>query len=306
MPAALRGGSRVQAKPRAKPSASSKPRAQQRKATPAASIPHAKLRAAQGVGLSPTHALIGAAGVLAFALVVTLATGERAQRLGGAVNTAVAGQFGHLGFKLAAVRVQGASPMATADILKAAGVYKDQPLLGLDLEALRQRVEAVGWVKQASVVRLLPDTLVLKVEERRQLAVWQHGGRSVVIDDHGKVIPEADAAKFQALPLIVGEGANEYAGTILPAVAARPRLMERLEALIRVDNRRWDLRLKDGSLVQLPAVDEEAALIQLEQLDQKSRILELGFERIDLRDPSVVVVRPRDGVLPGQLVANGV
>ena len=35
------------------------------------------------------------------------------------------------------------------------------------------------------------------------------------------------------------------------------------------------------------------------------RILELGFERIDLRDPTVVAVRPRDGVLPGQLVANG-
>jgi cell division protein FtsQ len=81
--------------------------------------------------------------------------------------------------------------------------------------------------------------------------------------------------------------------------------MERMEALVRVDNRRWDLRLKDGSLVQLPATGEEAALIQLEQLDQKSRLLELGFERIDLRDPAVVAVRPRDGVLPGQLVANG-
>lgn len=308
MPAALRGGSRVQAKPRAKASASTKPRAEQpqRKAKPAASIPHAKLRAAQGVGLSPTYALAGAAAVLSLALVVTLATGGRGERLVQATNSAIAGQFAHLGFKLNTVRVQGASPMATADILKAAGVYKDQPMLDLDLEALRQRVEAVGWVKHASIVRLLPDTLVLQVEERRQLAVWQYGGRSVVIDDHGRVIPEAQSDKFPTLPLIVGEGANEYAASILPAVAAQPRLMERLEALVRVDNRRWDLRLKDGSLVQLPAVDEEAALIQLQQLDQKSRILELGFERIDLRDPTVVAVRPRDGVLPGQLVANGV
>ena len=29
------------------------------------------------------------------------------------------------------------------------------------------------------------------------------------------------------------------------------------------------------------------------------------LQRIDLRDPTVVAVRPRDGVLPGQLVANG-
>ena len=66
------------------------------------------------------------------------------------------------------------------------------------------------------------------------------------------------------------------------------------------------LRTHLESRGQLPAVDEDGALIRLEQLDQSQRILELGFERIDLRDPSVVAVRPRDGALPGQLVANGV
>ena len=69
--------------------------------------------------------------------------------------------------------------------------------------------------------------------------------------------------------------------------------MGRMEALVRVDGRRWDLRLKDGSLIQLPAIGEDAALIQLDQLDQKDRLLDLGFERIDLRDPEMVVVRPR-------------
>ena len=266
----------------------------------------AKLRAAQGVGLSSKHALYAAAGVLGLVLLITLATGHRTQRLANAANVAFDNELGQFGFRLKTVHVQGASPMATADIVKAAGLYQDQPLLGMDLEALRHRVEAVGWVKQARVIRLLPDTLVLSVVERKQLAVWQHAGRSYVIDDHGQVIPEADASQFAALPLIVGEGANDYASDILAEVVARPRLMERLEALVRVDNRRWDLRLKDGSLVQLPAVDEDGALIKLEQLDQKERILELGFQRIDLRDPSMIAVRPRDAVLPGQLVANGI
>lgn len=239
------------------------------------------------------------------ALAVTLATGDRAERAGEAARATADRQFAALGFKLKAVHVQGASPAATADILKAAGLYEGQPILGLDLEKLRARVAGVGWVKEARVVRLLPDTVVIAVVEHKIQAVWQHRGRSVVIDDRGEVIPEAEPARFATLPLVVGEGANEYAAQILPALVRRPRLADRMEALVRVDNRRWDLRLKDGSLVQLPAVDEEAALIQLDQLDQRSRILELGFERIDLRDPSVVAVRPRDGALPGQLVAGG-
>ena len=224
---------------------------------------------------------------------VALATGGRGERLAQAVGAGVDGRFGEAGFRLRQVHVQGASQMATADILKAAGVYKDQPLLGLDLARVRGQVEKVGWVKQARVVRLLPDTLVIAVDERRQMAVWQHAGRSVVIDEHGAVIPEADANRFAILPLVVGAGAAQHAGEILPLVAQRPRLMERMEALVRVDDRRWDLRLKDGSLIQLPSAAEEEALVQLEQLDQRQRILDLGFERIDLRNPDVVAVRPR-------------
>jgi len=234
-----------------------------------------------------------AAGVLTLALGGVLATGHRGEHLASAVGAGVDGRFGQAGFRLRTVHVAGASPLATADIVKAAGVYKDEPLLGLDLKALQGRVEHVGWVKEARIVRLLPDTLVIAVKERRQLAVWQHDGKSVVIDEHGQPIPEANPARFATLPLVVGAGGAEHAPEILPVLAQRPKLMGRMEALVRVDDRRWDLRLKDGSLIQLPAVEQEQALMQLEQLDSRSRILDLGFERIDLRNPDVVAVRPR-------------
>jgi cell division protein FtsQ len=243
--------------------------------------------------------------VLASALTVALATGHRGERLADSMGAAVDARLAAAGLKLRAVHVEGASPMATPDIVRAAAVYRDQPMLGLDLQALRQRVESVGWVKEARIVRLLPDTLVIAVVERRQLAVWQHARQVRVIDEDGRVIPEADAARFPALPLVVGEGAAVHAPEILPVLAQRPRLMERLDALVRVDDRRWDLRLKDGSLIQLPATAEDRALLQLEQLNQRSRILELGFERIDLRNPEVVAVRPRQNAPPGELVAAG-
>jgi len=303
MPAAVRGGSRAQAKPRTKGSASpARPRNQ---AGGRAGYTPGKLGAAQGLGLSPQAALTAAGGVLALAFVITLSTGHRAEKLGDAVAVAVGERLAGMGLKLKAVHVEGASPMAREDILRAAGVGPGAPMIGLDLEAVRQRIEQVGWVKEARIVRLLPDTLVLVVTERRQLAVWQNGGRTVVIDEEGHVIPEADSRQFPQLPLIVGEGANDFASQILPEVASRPRLMGRLEALVRVDNRRWDLRLKDGSLVQLPAVNEEAALILLEKLDERSRILELGFERIDLRDPDTVAVRPREGSSAPELPVAG-
>ena len=254
-----------------------------------------------GVGLKPQAALAAAGAVLAAGVLLTLGTGGRAQGLATAVGEGLDHQAAAAGFRIAAVDVQGASTPARRDILRALDVQEGRPILGLDLEALRAQVESVGWVKSAKVVRLLPDTLVVAVVERPRLAVWQSAGVASVVDPDGRVIPEADPGRFPDLPLVVGGGANTAAATILPMVASRPRLMTRLEALVRVDERRWDLRLKDGSLIQLPASGEDAALMQLDQLDQRARLLELGFSRIDLRDPQMIAVRPRDGseALPG-------
>ena len=100
---------------------------------------------------------------------------------------------------------------------------------------------------------------------------------------------------------MVGEGAAEHAPEILPTLAQRPKLIAAMDALVRVDDRRWDVRMKDGSLIQLPADNVENALMQLERLDERSRILALGFERIDLRNPDVISVRPRSNA--GQAAA---
>jgi cell division protein FtsQ len=168
---------------------------------------------------------------------------------------------------------------------------------------MRDRVQGVGWVEEARVVRLLPDTLIVEVKEHDRLAVWQTGGQNYVIDSHGKTIPGADAGRYPQLPLVVGKGADAAAAELLPLLAQRPRLMGRIDALIRVDERRWDLRLKDGSLIMLPAMGLDSALIRLDALDQRERLLDLGFSRVDLRAEDSVAVRPGRAVAAAQTTA---
>jgi cell division protein FtsQ len=255
----------------------------------------AKLDAARGLGLGPAAALTAAAVVVLGGLGVALFGGDAAKDLGADVSGGVNGAVAAMGFSVKAVHVQGASIAGERAIRDAAGIEEGESVLGVNLDATRRRVEGVWWVREATVVRLLPDTIVIAVKERTPQAVWQHGGRIGVVDTEGRIIRGADAAQFPQLPLIVGAGAPEAAGKVLPLLMARPRLLGRTEALVRVDRRRWDLRLKDGALIQLPALDETSALIQLDQLDQRARVLELGFARIDLRDPEMIAVRPREG-----------
>ena len=295
MPAVVRGGRRANVASAPKRSAAPKGQGARGRAAPRnqGGVP-GKMAALGRLDLTPRAVVISiCAGVAVLALV--LATGARAERIGQSVSHGVDQVTTGMGLKLRRVHITGASAEATPSIQRALDVQAGQPITSLDLAALQTSVQSVGWVKEARVVRLLPDTLIVEVKEHDRLAVWQTGGRVFVIDSEGRAIPGADAGRYPNLPLVVGGGADTAAGDILPLLAERPRLMSRVDALVRVDERRWDLRLKDGGIIQLPAVKQEAALIQLDALDQRERLLELGFARIDLRTEGQVSVRPGAG-----------
>lgn len=300
MPAVVRGGRRQGSSSAPKKTAKASSGHSARRG--AAAVPAGKLHALGRIGLPPHIVGISVGVVLALGAGLLLVTGGRANALGRAIGGVVDERLADAGLRLEKVHVEGASPGTLAEIKTKLGLWRGEPMTGLNLSEVRGRVETVGWVRDAKVLRLLPDTLVIAVDERRPLAVWQHEGRVDVVDASGAAITGADPARFTALPLIVGEGADQAVGGILPLVRERPRLMGRIEALVRVDNRRWDLRLKDGGLIQLPADREDSALIQLDQLDQRDRLLELGFARVDLRDPEMIAVRPREGA---QLSSTG-
>ncbi|WP_420197048.1 cell division protein FtsQ/DivIB [Brevundimonas vesicularis] len=291
MPAVVRGGRRQGSNQAPQRGSASKGGGRSRGGAQNASAVPGKMAAIGRVDISPRTAVI-ALGAGALLLVGVLATGARAERIGASVSHGLDSVTAGMGLTLKRVHITGASPEAEPAIQRALGLYSGQSITSLDLDAIRTRVQGVGWVKEARVVRLLPDTLIVEVKEHDRLAVWQEAGQIKVIDNRGQVIDGADARRYPTLPLVVGKGADVAAGDILPLLAQRPRLMGMVDALVRVDERRWDLRLKDGSLIQLPATEQEAALIRLDALDQRERLLDLGFARVDLRTPDEVAVRP--------------
>ena len=183
-------------------------------------------------------------------------------------------------------------------MLRAAlGVARGDRLLGFSLEAARTRIEGLTWVQHATVERRLPGTVVVTLQERRPFAVWQTGGKFVLIDRAGQVVaeqdPVKDAAAFVSLPLVVGPGAPERAAELLDQLAAQPILRARVVAAIRVGERRWNLRLSNGADVLLPEGAEVAAMVRLMELHTAQALLDRPLQTLDLRLPDRLVVRPQ-------------
>ena len=294
MPAVLRG-ERGRQRPAPRRPAATRP-----KPRPSGPPPRAvsKLYAGRRLGFPRRAASLTAGLILVLVAVVVLATGGRGASVMRSVGALSHVDLASLGLTVREVHLQGVSRAAQDEVQAAAGIKAGAPIVGVDLAAIRNRVERVGWVDHARVIRLFPDTLVIAVTERPLMAVWQHAGRTVVVTNNGAVAGQVDASRFAKLPLIVGDGANEAAAPFIALLQAHPRLSSLASSLVRVDRRRWDIRLADGAVVALPATGDAAALQRLEALDQSSRILSLRLARIDLRDPEMVVVRPRGAAAP--------
>ncbi len=199
------------------------------------------------------------------------------------------------GLAVADVLVEGRVRSDGEAILAALEVERGSPILALDLGAARARLEALPWVRAAALERRLPDTIFVRLEERRPFALWQLNGNLAVIDQDGTVIDGAPVKEHALLPLVVGPGANSHVAEVVGLVDSEPELKPLVTAAVRVSERRWNVRLKGGIDVRLPEAKASAAWSSLARLEREHGLLQHDVIAIDLRLPDRPVVRTAPG-----------
>jgi cell division protein FtsQ len=243
---------------------------------------------------------LAAGGLTALVLVAAWAFGATAA-IGAGASSAMRELAMATGLTVQKVTVVGRRDTPSDEVLAALGVRRGAPILDIDTEGARARLEQLGWVRTATVTRLLPDTLHVELVERSPLAVWQSGGKRMLVDRDGHVIEDRGVAEIAKLPLVVGEGAPAHAAEILATIALEPKLAERVVASVRVADRRWDVKLDNGVTVQLPETDYEAAWRRLAALDRAHGLIGRAIEAVDMRLADRLVVRMTDEAAKSRL-----
>lgn len=249
-------------------------------------------RERSGAGLIACGVLIAGA-LIAGATFAGGSLVDARDRVAEIADTAAAGA----GFKVTKIHVDGVEGARRAEVEAAVLAAGRTSLFSASPSEVKARVEKLDWVQRASVARYWPGSVRVQVERRRAVALWDDGRKVAAIDDHGAAV--APLKPGAGLPRIVGAGAGPAASIVLAQLENRPALRARLDALVRVNDRRWDLRLKDGAVIALPAYDLAGALARFDRADRAWSLLDRPIARIDLRDPRRIVV------LPGDVLAGG-
>ncbi len=199
------------------------------------------------------------------------------------------------GFGVKQITVEGQQHMSDAELTHALGAGPGTMIFAFDTDAAKARLEAVPWIKRAQVMRLLPSTLQVVIEERVPFAMWQSKGQTYVVDREGAVLAPALREAYAELPLVVGEGAGKNAAGLLAELAFFEEVEKQLIAAIRVGDRRWTLKLASGVDVMLPDDNVADALNTLVGLNEERGLLKRDIAAVDLRLSDRISVKLRDG-----------
>ncbi len=204
------------------------------------------------------------------------------------------------GLSIAKVSVEGRNHVTEAQVTEALGVKPGVSIFAFDTAAARERLLQNGWVREARVMRLLPSTLVVELEERSPFAIWRDGGQSVVIDATGRVITEVQPVSFPTLPTVSGPGAASPAKEIVEMIRTLPELAAHARDIERIAGRRWDLLLDMGLRAKLPAGQMKAALTELNDMVARNPAALYELSEIDLRVGSQFTLRLKDSSEEGR------
>lgn len=212
-------------------------------------------------------------------------------QLGANTNEAIVSWSASAGMAVGNVLVEGRHKTPVDRILAALEVERGMPLFAFSPAQGRERLLALGWVKDARVERRLPDTIFVDLVERQPAAIWQHKGEFALVDETGAVIGAEEVEQYSHLKVIVGDDAPENFADLFNMLESQPDLKERVVAAVRVGSRRWNVKLDNDMTVLLPEGDIAEAWATLARAAEENALLERNVTRIDLRMPDRVTVR---------------
>lgn len=200
-------------------------------------------------------------------------------------------------FEVASVEVRGNELLAKEEILSVAGVTTGVNIFRVHLGEAGEKLGTLPLVKEASLERRFPSTIVVNIEERRPLALVDIEDAFWEVDAEGVVLRRQKVGA-EGLPVVTGAVPGDRTmSKALSVTAALPAEIKGELSEINVsEGYRITLYTVDGIPVYLGSADEldTQALILSEVLDAV-RASGRTVEYIDLAEPQNAVVKYKEG-----------
>ena len=197
------------------------------------------------------------------------------------------------GFVVKKISIVGNHHMSTKQIYNSLKIKKGEAILAISLSAVKNNLENWEWIKEVTVERLLPDLIKINVVERTPIALGQKDRKLYIIDDEGVIINTNKLGPYLSLPIIIGDGAEIYASSLINILKTDPILYKRISSIIRVSEYRWNIRFDNELEVKLPDENVERAWKKIIKMNKDKMLFLPENSAVDLRISNKIYIEKR-------------
>ncbi|MES2605968.1 MAG: cell division protein FtsQ/DivIB [Pseudomonadota bacterium] len=191
--------------------------------------------------------------------------------------------------KIGMVHIEGALTFVTEEQIKqTVGADVTTSLIAVDLVTIKQKLEALPWIREAEIRRQWPDAINIYVEEEIAIARW---GAKQLLNQQGHVFEPESIEEQLLLPLLAGPENSEQ--KVMRQYQEFNQLLYPLGVRIR------DLTLNDSGSYELTLINGVRVKLGREDVLERLRRLVVFLESDhgrDLQDVEAIDLRYRNGL----------
>lgn len=105
-------------------------------------------------------------------------------------------------FNITEIKVQGNFRLMENTIINVSGIELGNNILRLNKNKIKQNISSIAYIDDVSIKRQWPNSIIISVSEKKELAKMNVFGSSVVLDEEGKVLEAYSDNSVIDVPLI--------------------------------------------------------------------------------------------------------
>ena len=131
------------------------------------------------------------------------------------------------------IQATGLTEVTRAQMLPVFGEDIGRNIFFVPLSERRRQLEKIPWIERATVMRLLPDRILIAIVERKPVAFTRMGGQIGLVDANGvllTMVPRTMAEHHYSFPVLTGIDPGDPPESRKARMAVYLRLMAELDA----------------------------------------------------------------------------
>jgi cell division protein FtsQ len=143
------------------------------------------------------------------------------------------------------IEILGMRNVTRPQVLDSLGADIDRNIFFVSLDDQKKQLESIPWIESATVMRLMPNRLRVRLVERVPVAFVNINGRIAFLDAHGVIMEMPPGAQISfSFPVVVGMSDNEPLSTR----AARMKIYNQLIREIDSTGANYSQQLSEADL----------------------------------------------------------